>query len=112
MGVIAETADRVAVMYAGRIAEIGPVAEVIHRPQHPYTRGLMGSIPNMASDAERLTQIEGSMPRLTAIPTGCAFHPRCPQAFARCHAERPELMAAGPGQAACWLADASTRHAA
>lgn len=112
MGVIAETADRVAVMYAGRIAEIGPVAEVIHRPQHPYTRGLMGSIPNMASDAERLTQIEGSMPRLTAIPTGCAFHPRCPQAFARCHAERPELMAAGPGQAACWLADTSTRQAA
>ena len=69
MGVIAETADRVAVMYAGRIAEIGPVADVIHRPQHPYTVGLMGSIPSIVADEkERLTQIDGAMPRLTAIP--------------------------------------------
>src|SRR5512135_3305775 len=67
MGVIAETADRVAVMYAGRIVEIGPVAEVIHRPAHPYTMGLMGSIPSMVADVERLTQIDGAMPRLTAI---------------------------------------------
>ncbi len=103
MGVIAETADRVAVMYAGRIAEIGPVADVIHRPQHPYTAGLMGSIPSMEHEAERLTQIEGSMPRLTEIPPGCAFHPRCDKAFARCSRERPELMPAGASQAACWL---------
>jgi peptide/nickel transport system ATP-binding protein len=107
MGVIAETADRVAVMYAGRIAEVGPVADVIHRPQHPYTVGLMGSIPSMTSEADRLTQIEGSMPRLTAIPPGCAFHPRCGQAFERCSRERPELMPAGTGQAACWLHDAT-----
>ena len=105
MGVIAETADRVAVMYAGRIAEIGPVAEVIHRPQHPYTVGLMGSIPSMEHEIERLAQIEGSMPRLTEIPPGCAFHPRCEKAFGRCSRERPELMPAGTSQAACWLHD-------
>ena len=106
MGVIAETADRVAVMYAGRIAEIGPVAEVIHRPQHPYTVGLMGSIPSMEHETERLTQIEGSMPRLTEIPSGCAFHPRCEKTFERCSRARPELMPAGTSQAACWLHDA------
>jgi peptide/nickel transport system ATP-binding protein len=103
MGVIAETADRVAVMYAGRIAEIGPVADVIHRPQHPYTVGLMGSIPSMVADKERLTQIDGAMPRLTAIPPGCAFHPRCAQAFERCSRERPDLLPAGASRAACWL---------
>jgi len=103
MGVIAETADRVAVMYAGRIVEVGPVADVIHRPQHPYTRGLMGSIPSLVASCEELTQIDGAMPRLTAIPAGCAFHPRCPQAFDRCQRERPELMPAGSTQAACWL---------
>ncbi len=112
MGVIAETADRVAVMYAGRIAEIGPVADVIHRPQHPYTKGLMGSIPSMAADAERLSQIDGSMPRLTAIPSGCAFHPRCPQVFGRCRAERPELMVAGASHAACWLHAVAAERAA
>ena len=103
MGVIAETADRVAVMYAGRIVEIGPVADVIHRPQHPYTRGLMGSIPTIVAEREQLEQIDGTMPRLTAIPVGCAFHPRCPRAFDRCRRERPELMAAGATTAACWL---------
>ncbi len=112
MGVIAETADRVAVMYAGRVAEIGPVADVIHRPQHPYTRGLMGSIPSMTSEAERLTQIEGSMPRLTAIPTGCAFNPRCPQAFERCTRQRPDLLPAGQSQTACWLHDATSGRVA
>jgi peptide/nickel transport system ATP-binding protein len=103
MGVIAETADRVAVMYAGRIAEIGPVADVIHRPQHPYTKGLMGSIPSIIAEREQLAQIDGTMPRLTAIPPGCAFHPRCPHAFDRCRRERPQLMAAGATRAACWL---------
>ena len=77
MGVIAETADRVAVMYAGRIAEIGPVRDVVQQPLHPYTKGLMGAIPTLAGAADRLVQIPGSMPRLTAIPPGCAFHPRC-----------------------------------
>jgi peptide/nickel transport system ATP-binding protein len=105
MGVIAETADRVAVMYAGRIVEIGPVADVIHRPQHPYTIGLMGSIPSIAQDREKLAQIDGTMPRLTAVPPGCAFHPRCPRAFVRCTRDRPELMPAAVSIAACWLHD-------
>ena len=103
MGVIAETADRVAVMYAGRIVEIGPVADVIHRPAHPYSVGLMGSIPSITEERERLTQIDGSMPRLDAVPDGCAFHPRCPRAEARCRAERPALQGAGTTQAACWF---------
>jgi len=103
MGVIAETADRVAVMYAGRLAEIGPVQRVIHDPQHPYTAGLMGSIPAVGSELERLPQIEGSMPRLDAIPRGCAFNPRCPRAFDRCRSERPPLLQANGTLAACWL---------
>jgi peptide/nickel transport system ATP-binding protein len=103
MGVIAETADRVAVMYAGRIAEIGPVADVIHRPRHPYTVGLMGSIPKVGEHRARLEQIDGAMPRLTAIPQGCAFNPRCPLAFETCRERRPELIARGATQAACWL---------
>ena len=112
MGVIAETCDRVAVMYAGRIAEIGPVHDVIHSPAHPYTAGLMGSIPAMDEDRERLLQIDGAMPRLTAIPGGCAFNPRCAQAFARCRVERPDLLPAGATRAACWLQAASVRAAA
>jgi len=111
MGVIAETCDRVAVMYAGRIAEIGPVHDVIHSPAHPYTVGLMGSIPAMDDDRERLLQIDGSMPRLTAIPQGCAFNPRCPRVFERCRSERPELMHAGSTRAACWLQAADTKAA-
>ncbi|MDE2286911.1 MAG: ABC transporter ATP-binding protein [Burkholderiales bacterium] len=103
MGVIAETADRVAVMYAGRVAEIGRVAEVIHRPRHPYTAGLMASIPSIAREVERLPQIDGAMPRLNAIPPGCAFNPRCRERFAPCTSQRPELFPAGDSQAACWL---------
>ena len=103
MGVIAETCDRVAVMYAGRVVEIGPVHAVIHAPAHPYTAGLMGSIPAMDEDRERLLQIDGAMPRLTAIPNGCAFNPRCPKVFDRCRVERPDLLDAGATRAACWL---------
>jgi peptide/nickel transport system ATP-binding protein len=103
MGVIAETCDRVAVLYAGRVAEIGPVHDVIHASAHPYTHGLMGSIPAMDEDRERLLQIDGSMPRLSAIPQGCAFHPRCAHAFDRCRVERPELLPCGATRAACWL---------
>ena len=106
MGVIAETADRVAVMYAGRIAEIGPVADVIHKPQHPYTIGLMGSIPEFESDRERLIQIDGAMPRLDAIPRGCAFNPRCTQVFDKCKSVRPNLLPAAASYAACWLHEA------
>jgi peptide/nickel transport system ATP-binding protein len=103
MGVIAETADRVAVMYAGRIAEIGPVGAVIRQPAHPYTDGLMASIPSLEHRVNRLRQIDGAMPRLDAIPSGCRFHPRCPLVFARCTQEQPELLEAGPTRAACWL---------
>jgi peptide/nickel transport system ATP-binding protein len=90
MGVIAETADRVAVMYAGRVAEIGPVRDVVKHPLHPYARGLMGAIPTLEAEEERLTQIPGSMPRLTRIPPGCAFNPRCSHVFDRCRVEKPE----------------------
>jgi peptide/nickel transport system ATP-binding protein len=102
MGVIAETADRVAVMYAGRIVEIGPVTEVIHHPAHPYTVGLMGSIPSIRDERERLMQIDGTMPRLGAIPQGCAFHPRCPLAMERCRQELPVLARVEATEAACW----------
>ena len=103
MGVIAETADRVAVMYAGRIAEIGPVRNVVKQASHPYTVGLMGSIPPLDRRVERLAQIDGAMPRLSAIPKGCAYNPRCPKVFARCSQDRPDLLPAGATEAACWL---------
>lgn len=103
MGVIAETADRVAVMYAGRLAEIGPVRDVIHAPHHPYTGGLMRSIPKLNEGRETLAQIDGAMPRLNAIPPGCAFNPRCPERFDRCMHDRPSPMPAGATEAACWL---------
>jgi peptide/nickel transport system ATP-binding protein len=96
------------------VAEIGPVGDVIHRPSHPYTAGLMGSIPAMDEDRERLLQIDGAMPRLNAIPQGCAFNPRCPQVMDRCRQDRPELpepSSAGATQAACWLV-AETKVAA
>jgi len=103
MGVIAETADRVAVLYAGRLVELGPVEAVIRRPLHPYTQGLMGAIPRIGARKGRLVQIDGAMPRLDAIPPGCAFHPRCPHAFERCRSERPALVTVGPAhRAACW----------
>ena len=107
MGVIAEAADRVAVMYAGRLAEIGPVRTVVQQPQHPYTRGLMGSIPVLGADVARLVQIDGAMPRLNAIPAGCAFNPRCKEVMERCRHERPDLLPAGETRAACWLYDAA-----
>ena len=103
MGVIAETCDRVAVLYAGRIAEIGPVHEVINHPAHPYTAGLMAAIPDMTQDRARLHQIDGAMPRLNAIPAGCAFNPRCDRVFGKCKEVQPSLMQAQVTQAACWL---------
>jgi peptide/nickel transport system ATP-binding protein len=112
MGVIAETADRVAVMYAGRIAEIGPVREVVQKARHPYAKGLMGAIPTLEATASRLVQIPGSMPRLTAIPRGCAFNPRCSEVFARCHVERPEPIHVGQSDVACWLYDTKKEVAA
>ncbi len=111
MGVIAETADRVAVMYAGRVIEIGPVRDVVKHPAHPYTLGLMGSIPALDVRVERLQQIDGAMPRLNAIPPGCPYNPRCPRVFDRCLVQRPPLLHAGATSAACWLASTEAAHA-
>jgi peptide/nickel transport system ATP-binding protein len=112
MGVIAEMSDRVAVMYAGRIAEIGPLRDVVKNPQHPYTAGLMDSIPKVEEEKEQLSHIRGSMPRLQEIPPGCPFHPRCPETFDRCRAERPDSMPTGhPKQdASCWKFSGTVRH--
>ena len=110
MGVIAETCDRVAVMYAGRVIEMGGVGAVVHRPAHPYTVGLMASIPALRARADRLSQIDGAMPRLSAIPVGCAYNPRCPRVFDRCRVERPELMPARENVAACWLYATGAQH--
>jgi peptide/nickel transport system ATP-binding protein len=112
MGVIAEIADQVAVMYAGRIVEIGDKRDVIKAPQHPYTIGLMGSIPRIDSDLDRLVQIKGAMPRLNAIPSGCAFHPRCPRAFAPCSTARPDLSRHERSHVACWLYETAPSGAA
>jgi peptide/nickel transport system ATP-binding protein len=105
MGVIAEISDRVAVMYAGRLVEVGEVRDVVKNSKHPYSQGLMGSIPSLHHKSDKLVQIEGTMPRLTEIPDGCAFHPRCPHCFERCRSQRPALLNTEPTQAACWLYD-------
>ena len=100
MGVIAEATDRVAVMYAGRLAEIGPTRDVLTNPQHPYTAGLMGSTPGASLGRRRLNQIPGTMPGLSAVPDGCAYHPRCPRVDARC---RQDPLPPLHGSAACWF---------
>lgn len=105
MGVIAEAADRVSVMYAGRIAEIGDVHSIIKSPKHPYSEGLMGSIPTIGHDVERLVQIDGNMPRPGHTIVGCPFNPRCPKVFDRCVKERPDLLQTPTSQASCWLYD-------
>jgi peptide/nickel transport system ATP-binding protein len=102
LGVIAQLADRVAVLYAGRIIEIGSVAQILHTPLHPYSQCLLGCIPLIGTRPERLTQISGGMPRPESIPQGCAFRLRCSSAHERC-TERPQLIAHGDGAAACWL---------
>ena len=108
MSVIAEAADRVVVMYAGRVIESGPVQDVLQKPLHPYTLGLMGAIPPISRKVERLTRIPGSMPRLEAIPQGCPFNPRCPRVFARCRELRPDLQPKGSHAVACHLFDDQT----
>ena len=105
MGVIAEISDRVAVMYAGRLVEVGKVRDVVKNSKHPYSQGLMGSIPSLHHKSDKLVQIEGTMPRLTEIPDGCSFHPRCPHCFDRCRSQRPDLLNTEPTKAACWLYD-------
>jgi peptide/nickel transport system ATP-binding protein len=103
MGVVAELSDRVAIMYAGRIVEIGKIHSVMKHALHPYTQGLMNSIPSIHKKARELRQIAGTMPRLTEIPPGCAFHPRCPEAFDRCLHHKPEWTHMDGTSVACWL---------
>ena len=105
LGVIAELVDEVIVMYAGQIVESAPVAALFSDPQHPYTIGLLGSIPRLDVERERLATIEGTVPSPANQPVGCRFAPRCPFADSRCHAEPPPLRALGVDhQVACWKA--------
>jgi oligopeptide/dipeptide ABC transporter ATP-binding protein len=105
LGVIAEVADDVAVMYAGRIVERASVGALFAEPQHPYTIGLLGSIPQLHLEQERLAAIEGQVPTPSRPVTGCRFHPRCPFVVDRCRIEDPPLMTIRPGHdAACWRA--------
>jgi oligopeptide/dipeptide ABC transporter ATP-binding protein len=105
LGVVAEVADEVAVMYAGRIVEQAPVAALFSQPQHPYTVGLLGSMPHLDRTQARLSAISGQVPGLFERPLGCSFAPRCPFAVARCLLEKPPLMEmGGQHRAACWLA--------
>ncbi len=104
LGIVAKMCDQCAVMYAGRLVEWGPVPRIFDAPAHPYTRALLDSIPRMSDGRDRLTAIEGQPPDLAAPPTGCAFHPRCPQALARCREESPPETVLGPRHTArCWL---------
>eukprot|EP01036_Dinobryon_divergens_P061414 gene61414-biopygen205 len=114
LGVVAEVADHVAVMYGGRIVESGPVQAIFEHPHHPYTVGLLRSVPRLDTVDTRLVPIIGQPPTPTALPTGCAFHPRCPQSGPRCLAERPELapVVGGHTSAACWLHEGGVAHAA
>jgi peptide/nickel transport system ATP-binding protein len=107
LGVVAENARRVLVMYAGRIVEEGPVERVFRRPLHPYTRGLLAAVPAPTTSAREapLREIPGMVPPLAALPSGCSFAPRCPQAVARCQAVRPELVAMGEQAVACPVAE-------
>jgi len=106
LGVVAATCDRMAVMYAGRIVETGTVADVFARPRHPYTRGLLGSVPSGGAPRTMLYSIDGTPPSLTALPDGCAFHPRCQFATEECLKARPPLVAVAEGRmAACFHQD-------
>ncbi len=103
LGVIAGLADRVLVMYGGAIVEQAPVADVYQRPQHPYTQGLLNSVPRLDQKGSTLESIEGSPPNMYTAPTGCTFAPRCPYAFSRCREEVPQLIEVGDDhQVACW----------
>ncbi len=104
LGVVSEITERAIVMYAGRVVEEGPTRSIIEAPRHPYTRGLIGALPQRTEPGGRLAQITGVMPALTAIPSGCAFHPRCPQAEAVCREQVPGYTHIAGGRVACHLA--------
>jgi peptide/nickel transport system ATP-binding protein len=99
LGVVAETCDQVAVMYAGLIVEQGPVQKIFNAPLHPYTDGLLSSLPGKQTDGDELKTIEGLVPDLIHPPAGCRFHPRCPIAQEVCQREVPELLEKGDGRA-------------
>jgi len=104
LGVVAETVQRVVVMYAGKVVETGTVRDVLRQPRHPYTEGLLASIPSKGKKGERLNVIRGTVPNPFRMPAGCRFEPRCPYAFAPCPDNEPPLHEAAPGRAtACWL---------
>jgi peptide/nickel transport system ATP-binding protein len=104
IGVVAEVSDRVAVMYAARLVEIGDVRKIFADPKHPYTRGLLRSVPNIALDGAELYKMEGAPPSLLHPPAGCRFHPRCPSVMEICRRENPLMENVGEDQqAACWL---------
>lgn len=104
LGVVAQTADAVAVMYSGRLVEESPVGPLFREPLHPYTQGLLASLPRLDEPGSRLSPIAGTVPSLLALPRGCHFHPRCPKAFAPCSQEIPPLVARGDGRRVrCWL---------
>ncbi len=104
LGIVAGQADRVAVMYAGQVVECAPTRDLFARPGHPYTEGLLASVPRLDRPRERLHAIPGQVPAATAWPAGCRFHPRCPYAWERCRTEEPPLFDVAPGHAArCWL---------
>ena len=108
LGVVAEMVDEVAVMYGGRIVERGPVSEIFANPQHPYTVGLLNSIPRLDTQAKYLTPIEGTVCNMMAPPNGCKFHPRCAHAMAVCREQAPRLKELAPGHfAACHLHERS-----
>jgi oligopeptide/dipeptide ABC transporter ATP-binding protein len=114
LGIVAKMCDQLAVMYAGRMVEHGPVSRIFSRPMHPYTRALLGSIPRMTDNRDHLTAIDGQPPDLASMPPGCAFAPRCPEAFDRCRAEAPPEFAIDPEiRARCWRApiDATAKAA-
>src|SRR5215470_14917874 len=104
LGIVSKICDRVAVMYAGRIVEAGPVRQIFRTPAHPYTQALLESIPRLGARRERLTAIDGQPPDLARLPSGCSFAPRCPQVMDRCRVEAPPAFPVAPGQtSACWL---------
>jgi oligopeptide/dipeptide ABC transporter ATP-binding protein len=113
LGIVAKMCDQLAVMYAGRVVESGPVSRIFNAPAHPYTEALLNSIPRMSDGRTRLAAIDGQPPDLSALPSGCAFAPRCPAAFDRCHREAPpEFNLTGGRTARCWLSSVAMQSGA